>query len=178
MINRALFAVYRVLESIGRAVAWLVPLMVAATVVVVVLRYLFNTGAIALQEAVTYMHGAVFMLGAAATMRADGHVRVDFWYRRQRAARRAWIDGLGHLFLLLPVCALILSSSWDYVLLSWRVREVSTEPGGIPAVFALKTLIPLFAVTLIGYGVANGARHARRGLRRLANARRRQREGD
>ena len=178
MINRLLFAADRALAAIGRWVAWLAPLMIAATVAVVVLRYAFNTGAIALQEAVTYMHGALFMLGAAPTMRRDGHVRVDFWYRRQSAIRRGWINCAGHLLLLAPVCALILWTSWDYVALSWRLREASTEPGGIPAVFALKTLIPLFAALLIGYGVADGVRRVRRGVRLLALRRRRERRGD
>ncbi len=161
MIDRLLSATDHILLSIGRWVAWLIPLMVATTVTVVALRYLFSTGAIALQEAVTYMHGAVFMLGAAATMRLDGHVRVDFWYQRRSPATRSWINAIGHLLLLLPVCALILWSSVDYVLLSWRVREVSTEPGGIPAVFVLKTLIPLCAALLLGHGVADGLRQVR-----------------
>ncbi len=77
-------------ETTGRAVAWLTLGMVLVTFAVVVLRYAFNVGWIAMQESITDMHAAVFMLGAAYTLKHDGHVRVDILYRSPlgRAARR------------------------------------------------------------------------------------------
>ncbi|TQV82742.1 TRAP transporter small permease subunit [Exilibacterium tricleocarpae] len=133
--------------------------MMIITCIVVTMRYGFGLGSIALQESVTYLHACVFLLGAAFTLKRDGHVRVDIFYRRFSARGRAWVDSLGTLVFLLPVCGFLLAASWDFVATSWAIREVSPDPGGIPAVFVLKTLLPLAAVTLALQGLAEIARN-------------------
>ena len=141
-------------EITGRFVAWLTLAIVIVTFTVVVLRYLFSTGSIALQESITYLHAALFMLGAAWTLKQDGHVRVDIFYSKQNRRTRAWTDLLGTLLLLFPVCGFILYSSLDYVAASWSVQEGSQEAGGLDAVFLLKTAIPVMAVLLMLQGCA------------------------
>jgi TRAP-type mannitol/chloroaromatic compound transport system permease small subunit len=144
----------------GRLLSWLVLFMAVLTTCVVVLRYGFDIGSIATQETVTYMHGCVFLLGAAYALKEGAHVRVDIFYRYFSARTRAWVDSLGGIVFLLPLCAFILASSWGYVSESWGMRESSAEPGGIPAVFLLKTLIPLMAINLALQGMAEILRHA------------------
>ena len=141
-------------ETTGRWLAWLALGMAAITAFVVLLRYGFNIGSIAAQESVTYMHGALFMLGAAFTLKHGGHVRVDIFYRRFGPRTQAWINSLGAIVFLLPVCLFILGISWNYVTESWAIREVSPEPGGIPAVFLLKTLMLLLPLNLVLQGIA------------------------
>jgi TRAP-type mannitol/chloroaromatic compound transport system permease small subunit len=144
----------RFAERTGRFIAWLSLGMVVITFTVVVLRYLFHSGSIALQESITYLHATLFMLGAAWTLKQDGHVRVDIFYSKQSRRTRAWIDLAGTLLLLFPVCGFILFSSLDYVAASWSVQEGSQEAGGLDAVFLLKTTIPVMAVLLILQGCA------------------------
>jgi TRAP-type mannitol/chloroaromatic compound transport system permease small subunit len=144
----------------GRLLSWLVLFMAVLTTCVVVLRYGFDIGSIATQETVTYMHGCVFLLGAAYALKEGAHVRVDIFYRYFSARTRAWVDSLGGIVFLLPLCAFILASSWGYVSESWGMRESSAEPGGIPAVFLLKTLIPLMAINLALQGMAEILRNA------------------
>jgi len=141
-------------ELTGRIVAWLTLVMVLVTGTVVLLRYAFNTGSIALQESITYLHATVFMLCAAYTLKHDAHVRVDIFYQRCTPRTRAWIDLLGTLLLLLPVCMFILVSSLDYVSAAWAVHEGSREAGGLNGVYLLKTLIPVMAVLMLLQGVA------------------------
>ena len=141
-------------EWLGRLVGWATLLMVLITFAVVLLRYLFDTGWIAMQESVTYLHAAVFMLGAAYTLKHDGHVRVDILYQKLSPRARAWVDLLGTLLLLFPVVGFIFWVSWDYVVESWRVLEGSREAGGLPGVFLLKTLILLLPLTLALQGLA------------------------
>ena len=124
------------------------------------MRYGLNIGSIAAQEAVTYMHGCLFMLGAAYALKSDAHVRVDIFYRNFTPRTRAWVNSLGGILFLMPLCAFICFSSWNYVAESWAIREVSPEPGGIPAVFLLKSLIPLMAVNLFLQGLAETLRSA------------------
>ncbi len=141
-------------EIVGRTISWLTLIMVIVTFTVVVLRYLFNTGWIAMQESITYMHAMVFMLGAAYTLKHDGHVRVDILYREKSERFRIWVDTLGSLFLLLPVTLFITWISWEYVEASWSVMESSQEAGGIPAVFLLKSIILLMSVLLTLQGLS------------------------
>lgn len=147
-------------DTSGRILAWLCLAMAALTALIVFLRYGFNIGSIAAQEAVIYMHGALFMLGAAYTLKEGGHVRVDIFYQRFSTRTQAWINSLGGIVFLLPLCAFILGISWSYVTESWAIRESSPEAGGIPAVFLLKSLVPLMAINLFCQGLAEVLRNA------------------
>ena len=147
-------------DRVGRWLAWLSLAMALVTALVVILRYGFNTGSIAAQEAVTYMHGTLFMLGAAYALKSGAHVRVDIFYRNFSPRARAWVNSLGGIVFLMPMCGFIFFSSLGYVAESWSIRETSPEPGGIPAVFLLKTVIPLMAASLFFQGLAETLRSA------------------
>ena len=107
-----------------------------------------------MQESALYLHAALFLLGAAYTLKKDGHVRVDIFYRGFSAKRKALVDLLGTLLLLLPVCGFLLWTSWDYVSTAWSIREGSQETGGLPYIYLLKTLIPVAVVLLIVQGIS------------------------
>lgn len=141
-------------EWCGRLIAWLTGFMVAVTFLIVVLRYMFNTGWIAMQESVVFMHALVFLIGAAYTLRHDAHVRVDIFYRGMSPHRRAWVDLLGCLLLLFPVCIYIFWFSYDYVYTAWRLLEGSREAGGLPGVYLLKTSILIMSALLILQGIS------------------------
>lgn len=158
----------RLSDTLGRAVAWLAIAMVVLTGAVVVLRYGLEIGSIALQESITYLHASVFLLGAGYTLRHDGHVRVDIFYRRMSARGRALVNLLGSLLLLLPVSGFIAWASWDYVAVSWQMREDSQEAGGLPYVYLLKSLILVLAGILILQGLTEILRNIlvlRKGLK-------------
>lgn len=141
-------------EVTGRAIAWLTLLIVLVTFLVVVLRYAFNRGWIAMQESILFMHALVFLGAAAYTLKRDGHVRVDIFYREMGSKARAWVNLLGTLFLLMPTGVFIFWISWEYVSVSWSIREASREAGGLPGVFLLKTLILVMAGLVLLQGVS------------------------
>lgn len=141
-------------EYTGRIISWFTLIMVLLTFAIVVLRYGFNIGWIAMQESVLYFHGFAFMLGAAYTLKHDGHVRVDIFYQKFSTKNKARVNLFGSLLLLLPVCIAIAVISWDYVATSWRILEASGEAGGLPLVFLSKSLLILLALTLSMQGVA------------------------
>jgi TRAP-type mannitol/chloroaromatic compound transport system permease small subunit len=149
----------RFTEISGRCLAGASIVMALITTVVVVLRYGFSTGAIALQESITYLHGSLFMLGVAYALKRGAHVRVDIFYRRFTPRQQAWVHALGGILFLLPLCAVVLAVSLGYVADAWVIRERSPEPGGIPFLYLLKTLLPLMAVNLALAGIADILRH-------------------
>ncbi len=136
------------------AVSWFTLLMALITLLIVVLRYGFGTGWIAMQESVLYLHAAVFLLGSAHTLKADEHVRVDIYYRKMQPKHKAMVNLGGTLLLALPVNVFIFMMSWDYVIDSWQLMESSQQSGGVPAVFILKTFILVFAATMTLQNIA------------------------
>lgn len=152
-------------RAAGRAAMWLVLLMALVQFAVVILRYVFGVNFLAMQESITYMHGAVFLLAAGYALLTDDQVRVDIFYRSASPRRKALIDFLGSYLLLFPACLLILWSAAPYVAQSWAVREGSNEQSGIQAVFLLKSLIPAFAalLALAGFAITTRAGETLRG---------------
>lgn len=145
---------------IGHAVSWLTLGMVLLQFVVVLLRYVFGVGMIALQESVVWMHALVFMLAAGYTLAADGHVRVDIFYREARPRTKAVIDLAGVVLFLWPVCGVILWMGWPFVHSSWLIGEASQETSGLPALYLLKTVILVMPALVALQGLALAARSA------------------
>ncbi len=141
-------------EWTGRLIAWLTLAMMVLTCTVVVMRYFLETGSIALQESVTYLHSLLFLLGAAYTLKRGGHVRVDILYQRFTPRIQALVDAVGTLLFLIPVCLLILVFCWEYVANSWAIHEVSKEARGLPLVYLLKSLLLIMPLTLLLQGLA------------------------
>jgi len=144
--------------SIGRAVSWLALAVVLLQFSLVVARYLFGLGSIWVTESVIYCHATLFMLASAWTLRAGGHVRVDIFYAEASPRTRATIDLAGGLLLLLPFALVLLFLSLPYAARSWAILERSQEASGLPLVFVLKSLIPLFAAMMALQGVAQAIR--------------------
>jgi TRAP-type mannitol/chloroaromatic compound transport system permease small subunit len=143
-----------------RLAGWLTLALTALVFAIVVLRYAANTGSVALQEAALYLHALIFMLAAAHALPRGEHVRVDVLSARFSDRTRAQVERFGTVCLLLPFAGFLLFISWEYVGRAWAVRERSMEPGGLPLVFVLKTLIPVLAVQLILQGLAELLRPA------------------
>ena len=148
MFDKTLTSIESFIDWSGRTVSWLSLLLVLVTFIIVVLRYVFDSGSIALQEITTYLHATIFLVGMAYTMQQDAHVRVDIFYTRCSRQTKAWIDLFGAVFLLLPFMLFISWVSWLYIADSWSVFEGSREAGGLPGVFLLKSLILVMAFLL------------------------------
>ena len=149
-VKNSLIAVVRIIDGfnewVGRAVSWLVVLMVINVFCVVVLRYIFSVGWIWMQETYVWMHGTVFMLGAGYTLLHDGHVRIDLFYREASAKYKAAVNLVGSLFMALPLIWITFDKSWPIVVRSWESLERSAEAGGLPALYLFKSVIIGFCI--------------------------------
>lgn len=157
-MNRIADAIDSLTGRIGRAVAWLALAIVLLQFVLVVARYLIGFGSIWLNESVLYGHATLFLMAAAWTLKSGGHVRVDIFYAEAAPRVRAWIDLIGGLLLLLPFALLLLYLSLPFAARSWAVLERSQETSGLPFVYLLKTLVPVFAVLMALQGIAQAIR--------------------
>lgn len=148
----------RFADGLGRVVAWGALAMAGIQFGLVLVRHLFGQGALWPQESLVYFHAALILFAAAWTLRAGGHVRVDIFYADATPRTRAWIDLVGALVLLMPFTAALAYLSFPYARRAWQVLEGSREAGGLPLVFLLKSMIPLFALHLFMQGVAQAMR--------------------
>ena len=144
----------RLVRAVGRTVMWLALVVVLVQFAVVVLRYAFGIGSIWLSESVIYAHATVFMLAAAWTLQAGGQVRVDIFYADAAPRTKALVDLAGAILLLLPFMAVIAWFAVPYVARSWALLERSREASGMPFIYLLKTLIPLFALLMALQGIS------------------------
>jgi TRAP-type mannitol/chloroaromatic compound transport system permease small subunit len=143
-------------EWSGRCISWLVIVLVLLVGYDVTMRYLFQSGSIGLQEMEWHLFSIIFLIGAAYTLKHDEHVRLDIIYRSKLLTdqHRAWIDAFGSLFFLLPFCALIIFSAWPFVSQAYIYNEASPDPGGLPARWLIKSMIPAGFVLLFLQGLA------------------------
>ena len=141
-------------NRLGRIFSWLTLTMVLVMAAIVVLRYVFQIGSIALQESITYINAFIFTFGVAYTLKEQGHVRVDIFYSRLNEKKRAWVDLFGSLLFLVPSTCFIIWISWDYVAVSWRIREASAESSGLPFVYLLKVVILVLPALLLLQGIS------------------------
>jgi TRAP-type mannitol/chloroaromatic compound transport system permease small subunit len=109
----------------------------------VIMRYVFNTSFVFMAELEWHVFAFIFLMGAGFTLLHDGHVRVDIFYSAMDRKKQAYINFFGVILFLLPSCYLVLTTTIPWVINSYQVGEMSINPGGIPARFLLKAVLPV-----------------------------------
>ena len=145
-------------DKIGYLVGWLTTIMVLVVFYDTFMRYVFNKGNLALQELEWHLFAVIFLIGAAYTLKQGGHVRVDIIYLKLSDKAKAWIDLLGIFVFLIPFSIMVILSTKGFIVNSWVVREVSPDPGGLPARYILKAMIPLGFSLLIVQGFSEACK--------------------
>ena len=142
----ALLAISRVIdavnEKLGRATGWLILAAVIVSSVNALVRFSINRSSNAWLELQWYLFGAVVLLGAAYTFKANEHIRIDILSSRLSKRMRDWIDVFGHVLFLMPLCLVIMWLGWPFFLRSFAQAEVSSSAGGL-IVWPAKLLVPL-----------------------------------
>ena len=137
------------INILGKFISLMIPVMTILMIVIIVARYFFGIGLTGLQELVMYLHAFIFLGCAGYVLYKDEHVRVDIFYRGSSNSYKNNVNFILSLFFLFPVCFVIGFYSLELIEMSWKIREVSTEAGGLGYVYIQKTLIILFPLTMI-----------------------------
>ena len=145
-------------DKIGQMVGWLTTLMVLIVFYDTVMRYAFNKGNVALQELEWHLFAVVFLIGAAYTLKEGGHVRVDILFVNFSKKTKAWVDLIGTLVFLIPFCIMVIMATQKFIGNSWAVREISPDPGGLPARYLLKAMIPAGFFLLLIQGLSEAGK--------------------
>ena len=139
----------KTINSIGKFISLMIPAMTILMIVIIVARYFFGIGLTGLQELVMYVHALVFLGCAGYVHYKDEHVRVDIFYRESSIKYKKKVNFILSLLFLIPLCFVIGYFSIELINMAWKIKEVSTEAGGLGYVYLQKTLIILFPITLL-----------------------------
>ena len=134
---------------LGKFISLMIPTMTILMMVIIVARYFFGIGLTGIQELVMYIHALVFLGCVGYVQFKDEHVRVNIFYRESSSNYKKKVNLFFGLLFLLPICFVIGYFSIELINMAWRIREVSTEAGGLSFVYIQKTLIILFPITLL-----------------------------
>ncbi len=159
ILDRMARIIDKISDKIGHLVGWMTTVMVLVVFYDTVMRYAFNKGNVALQELEWHLFAIVFLIGAAYTLKEGGHVRVDILYVNLSKKAKAWIDFLGIFIFLIPFSVMVILSTKGFIVNSWAIREISPDPGGLPARYILKAMIPLGFSLLIVQGLSEAAKN-------------------
>lgn len=145
----------KVNNKIGKLFSWFILFLIIIVCVDVILRYVMNYSIVAMQELEWHFFAILFLMGASYTMLENGHVRVDVFYIKLSAQTRVIINLAGTLLFLIPLCVIIIWTSTEFALISFRINETSPDGGGLPARFIIKSFIPISFFFLLLQGISH-----------------------
>ncbi|TYC69049.1 TRAP transporter small permease subunit [Stappia sp. BW2] len=144
----------RVVRLVGQAGALFLPLLMITILVNVIARYVFNIGSIEIEELQWHLNAVAVMSCLAWAYQRDAHVRVDALHARMSPRTRAVVELCGVLFLLLPFLWFVTGSSWKIFEYSWKLKEGSPMPSGLPARYIIKFVMAAGLSLLFVQGIA------------------------
>ncbi len=142
-------------EYLGKLFSWASVALVLLISIEVILRYMFNTSIIWLAELETYFFVLIFLIGAGYAFKHDTHVRVDLFYSKFSPKRKAWVNLIGGLFLLIPWSGVIVWYTAQFAYRSFEIGEKSAQPGGLPMLWLLKFFVFFGFCFLFLQGIAS-----------------------
>ncbi len=155
LLRRIHLLIGRLNEFVGTKISWLNLILVLLVGVDVMYRRALNNTQTWIMEMEWHIFALIFLLGAGYAFKHDRHVRVDLFYAKFEAKDKALVNLIGGVLFLVPWCALLALSAFKFGMDALRIREVSPDPGGLPARYLIKFSIALGALLLLLQGVAS-----------------------
>ena len=149
----------KITDIVGSITAVVMLLMMFNVFYDVMARYIFSNSSVGMQELEWHLFSVMFLFGISYALKEEAHVRVDFLYDRMSDKKRAVVNIIGTVVFLLPLALLMIFGSYEYVLDSYHMDEISEDPGGLTHRWIIKAMIPLSFLFLIfsalGYVLKN-----------------------
>jgi TRAP-type mannitol/chloroaromatic compound transport system permease small subunit len=140
-------------DRFGQVATWLVLLATLISAANATSRYLFSASSNAWLEIQWYLFAGMVLLGAPYVLKINEHVRVDLVYSSMSERVRIWIDLLGTIFFLLPICIIMIYFTWPWFVDSWRINEGSMNAGGLIR-WPVKLILPVGFALMALQGVS------------------------
>jgi len=155
-------------DAISTVTGWVAGIlilpMVLSLVYEVAARYLFSAPTVWAYDMTYMLYGSLFMIGAAYTLKRDGHIRTDSFYAGWSARRKGWTDAACYLIFFFPGMIAFLWVGWEFFAKSWSQGERVVTSPWMPIVYPFKFVIPLATVLLLIQGLAEFIRSVHAGV--------------
>lgn len=135
-------------ERIGKAVLWLVLIVVLVSAANAIMRYTIHYSSNAFLEIQWYLFGVIFLFSSGYTLLRNEHVRIDLISSKFSKRGQVWIDIFGILFFLMPMALVIMLLSWPVFMHAFESQEMSNSAGGL-IVWPARLMIPVGFFLLI-----------------------------
>lgn len=152
-MNKILEFINKIIKVIGTSSAWLNVILVLLLCIDVSMRYLLNLSFNWVIELEWHIFGLIFLLNSAYTYQKDKHVRVDIFYHDFSDKKKALVNLFGNIFFLLPWCIIAIHTCTKYAANSFYIKENSPNPGGLPAMYIIKSFMVLGFILLLLQGL-------------------------
>ena len=153
-VQSVLYAIDEISTWTGKAVAWLIMVLMSAVCIEVFKRYILNAPTSWIFDLDNMLYGTLFMMCGAYTLAQNAHVRGDFLYSSMKPRTQASLDLILYFVFFLPGIAALLYAGTDYAMDSWRINEHSNVTADGPPVYHFKSMIPLAGALIMLQGVA------------------------
>ena len=135
-------------NKIGLISSFFILILIFLVSLSVILRYIFSIGFIWHQDLYIWTHAIFILLGISYTLKKDGHVRIDLFYKDFNKKQKKIINLIGVIIFGIPLTYLLLTNGLDYFIRSYNLNESSKESGGLPYIYILKFFIFFLGVLL------------------------------
>ncbi len=143
----------KLIEKIGQAISWFNVILIGLICMDVLFRYFFSFTKNWILELEWHLYSMVFLLGSAFALQKEKHVRVDVFYQKFSERNKTIVNLIGTIVFLLPWCYLVITSAYKFASNSWYIGEGSSQPGGLPARYIIKSMIVIGFVLLFLQGM-------------------------
>ena len=157
----------KLMDILGAISSFLLIILVLVISYNVIGRYAFDTSSVGLEEFSWHLYSTVFLLSISYALKTESHVRVDILFERLTPRSQAIINGIGGLFVLLPICAIVAYYGFFFMrdayqwgphsdsisglvtqFMTTGIGEKSSDPGGLLNRFVIKGMVPLSFIFL------------------------------
>ena len=153
-VQRFLHGIDAISTWAGKAMAWLIIVLMLVVCIEVFKRYILNAPTAWIFDAENMLYGTLFMLAGAYTLAQNAHVRGDFLYGSMRPRTQASLDLVLYIVFFLPGIAALIYAGYSFAAESWQIREHSNVTADGPPVYQFKSIIPVAGALVMLQGVA------------------------
>ncbi len=141
MFRRVVWLLERVSLGSGVIAGLLIAPLVVVTCTEVFSRYVLGSPTAWAYELGYMGMGAHFLLGAAYTLRAKGHIRIDLFYQAYPERVKAGFDLLAYSLLMLPFCIWMVMGFWEYTVEAYQWGETTGASAWNPPLWPFRAIL-------------------------------------
>ena len=133
-------------------VSYAVPVIMVLIIAQVFMRYVVGRNIIVLDELQLDLFGLIIAFGLIYAALTNLNVRMDLFYAKFKPKTKKILKLVEAVVFMIPFSFFMLIHGADFTISSFKIGENSINPGGLPYIWIMKSVVPLamFILLLVG----------------------------